>query len=283
MTTAVGPGVFKPSYARAPFVFAMAGAAALPGPVLADLMSVLEGTPASNKALLHRMSAGGSLQLTRVGRVGVYRMGGRLLTGFTAVRGDGSLRSSGWDGRFQALIYDIPESSRRARDRFLMAAFQVGYRSVRPGLLISPSDEHHLLAAIGDLGVQTAWITFPAEETSALVERVWQLDRFRAEYEEAVAAAQQVLDSLPEKTAPIDGATALRDLYDVVAARTALLLRDGALPAELTPPGWPADDLRILTAEIERKLAPAARVYVRAAIDRSPHAHLREPDGSWPD
>ena len=116
MPSDVGPGGFKPAYARAPFIFALARAQALPGPILIDLMTDLEGTSSSNKALLHRMTTGGALEVSRVGRVGIYRMAGRLLAGFTAVRGDGPLRSGAWDGRFHALIYDIPESRRRERD-----------------------------------------------------------------------------------------------------------------------------------------------------------------------
>lgn len=270
----VSPGVYKATYARAPFIFGMARARALPGPVLVALMTVLEGTPAANKALLHRMVEGGSLTLTRVGRVGVYGMAGRLLTGFTAIRGDGSLRSSGWDGRFHALVYDIPESRRRDRDRFLMAAFQVGYRSMRPGVLISPTDESHHLPAT-DLGLQSAWMTFPEDETPALVERVWRLDAFRAEYEEAIGEVERCLTRPLEK---LEGPDALRLLFEAVSPHTALLLRDGALPLELRPEGWPAGRLLAVVEEAERRLAPAASAYVNEQVSGSPYADLVEAD-----
>ncbi len=279
MPSDVGPGGFKPAYARAPFVFALARARALPGPILIDLMSDLEGTSSSNKALLHRMTTGGALELSRVGRVGVYRMAGRLLAGFTAVRGDGPLRSGAWDGRFHALIYDIPESRRRERDRFLMAAHQVGYRTVRPGVLISPTDEHQALGGLGDLGVLDAWITFSPEETPQLVAQAWRLEEFRAEYEEAIAAVEAILDSDLDR---MEGAEALRTMFASEALRTGLLLRDGALPDELTPADWPARRLVTLVDEAERRLGGAAVAYVQERIAAGPHAGLVEADLSWP-
>lgn len=275
----VGPGVFKPAYARAPFVFALARASTIPGPILVSLMSDMEGTPAANKALLHRMTAGGALELTRNGRVGTYRMAGRLLTGFTAVRGDGTLRSGGWDGRFHTLIYEIPEARRRQRDRFLMAAHQVGYRLLRPGLLISPTDEHHVLAGLGELGVVSGWITFPESDTPSIVSRAWRLEDFRAEYDDAIAALERTLTSDLEG---VGGAPALRLLYEAEAPHTALLLRDGALPSELTPPDWPAGRLAALLQEVELRLAPAAVAHVHAVIASSPHAHLVTTDDAWP-
>lgn len=266
-------GVFKPSYARAPFIFALARATVLPGPCLVALMTDLAGTSSSNKALLHRMTVGGSLTMTRVGRVGTYRMSGRLLAGFSAVRGDGRLRSGSWDGRFHALIYDIPEAHRRDRDRLLMAAHQVGYRSVRPGLLISPTDEHHLLDPESKARTLTAWITFPADEIHQVVARAWRLPEFRAEYD---AAIDDLTRTVATDLEQLVGAVALRTLFDAAATRTELLLREGELPDELTPPDWPAEQLRVLTQQIEQRLAPAAQAHVQAVIEASPYASLVE-------
>lgn len=272
-----GPGGFKPAYARAPFVFAMVRATALPGPLLVSLMSDIEGTEAANKALLHRMTSGGELTLERVGRVGVYRLAGWLLAGYTAARGDGSLRSSHWRGAFHALIYDIPEARRSERDRFLAAAHQVGYRAVRPGVLISPSDEHHLFPVPG--GVQTAWITFPGADLTALVARAWHTESFRADYERVIADLET---TLRQDLTGVRGAEALRALFRIATPRIELMLREGALPPELTPPDWPAPRLIALVEEAERRLGPAARAYVQHVLDSDPYAGLaqREPNPS---
>lgn len=274
-----GPGSYKAAYARAPFVFAMAKATALPGPILVGLMSDLAGSPSSNKALLHRMTAGGALELSRAGRVGIYRMAGRLFVGFAAVRGDGSLRAEAWDGRFHSLIYDIPESRRRERDRFLMAAHQVGYRTLRPGLLISPTDEHRALAGLADLGVLEAWVTFSEHEIGDIVTRAWRLAEFRHEYELAIARLETMLAADLEG---LDGVAAMQAMFESEGLRTGLLLRDGALPPDLTPPDWPAARLLALVQEAERRLDGAAVAYVERRIAASPHAHLVEADLSWP-
>lgn len=275
----VDPGGFKPAYARAPFVFGVARAVELPGPVLVSLMSDLDGTPAANKALLHRMTATGALELTRAGRVGTYRMAGRLLTGFGAVRGDRALRSAAWDGRFHALVYDIPESRRRERDRFLVAAHEVGYRTVRPGLLIGPTDELDTVGDTSGLGVQEAWMTFPERDVPDLVARAWRLGEFRAEYDHAVAALQVTLARDLERSA---GAEALRTMFEAKAMLTGLLLRDGALPAELTPPDWPAARVRDLVRSVEDRLWPAVLAHVDEVVRTGPHTHLVVSDESWP-
>lgn len=273
-----GAGGYIPAYARAPFVFAVARARALPGPILVRLMTDLEGSTSSNKALLHRMTAAGALELARAGRVGVYRMAGRLLRSFEAVRGDGALRTDAWDGRFHALIYDIPESRRRDRDRFLMAAQQVGYRTLRPGLLISPTDEHRTLDRPCDPGVLDAWISFAPHEIPQVVAQAWRVEDFRAEYDRAIATVESILSCGLEELAD---AQALRTMYACESLRTGLLLRDGALPAELVPPGWPAPRFAALVDEVERRLGPAVVAHVVEQIATSPHAALVEADLSW--
>ena len=74
----------------------------------------------------------------------------------------------------------------------------------------------------------------------------------------------------------------LRTMFASEALRTGLLLRDGALPDELTPPDWPARRLVALVDEAEQRLGGAAVAYVQERIAAGPHAGLVEADLSWP-
>lgn len=271
-------GGYKPSFARAPFVFGLTRARALPGPILVDLMSDLGGSPAANKALLHRMVTHGALDVSRVGRVGVYRMARLLLAGFIAVRGDNARQSEPWDGRFHALVYDIPESRRRQRDQFLASAFQAGYRMLRRGVLIAPTNLSATVIVPRPDDVTRGWLSVAEADLEGVVARTWQLDAFRAEYETEIARVKALLaDDLSSRSGP----DALRLLYAASSAQSGLMLREGFLPSELRPANWPAERLVALVSRVEERLSAEAVAHVAAVLASSPHRDLVEGDPSW--
>ncbi len=274
MGGSAGPGRagYTPSFARAPFVFAVTEASVLPGPVLVDLMSDLQASPAANKALLHRMVVADVLTVTRVGRVGCYRMGPAMLAGFALVRGDAP--PAPWDGRFHALVYDIPESRRRDRDRFLAAASRAGYRLLRRGVLIAPDDLSRTLAGTRPDEVTRCWLTFDPADVPRLVRRCWELDRFRPGHEAEVARLEALVATDLEA---LDGPAAFETLFGAVAARAALVLRTGELPPELVGASWPGQRLVTLVAEVDARLRVAARRHAAAVVAASPYAHLVAP------
>ena len=127
------PSEYLPALDKPPFLFAVTGATALPGPALVALMTTLDGSESANKSVLARMVEWGHLDVTRAGRVGVYRLAGTLLDDYEAIAT--RRRPAPWDGRLHALILDAADVGTVERERFRSAAARHGYRVLHPGLL----------------------------------------------------------------------------------------------------------------------------------------------------
>lgn len=268
---------FVSSFDTVPYAFGVAEASVLPGPILTRLVGDLGLTVPASKALLHRMTQAGGLTMERTGRVGRYAMTGALLERFQEFR-DGRPPRDPWDGRFHTIVYDIPEHDRLARDHLRTAAIRAGYRQVRPGVLIGPTDAAASLTPLaGANQLTTGWWTIDPDQVSGLVARCWDLDTIRARYETAVAATADLLTSDLERLAPAD---AYRTLHAAIRPVVALRLLDGPLPAELLPHDWPAGDLGRAFDRVAERLGVAAAAHVTGVIASSPHAGLVEADAA---
>lgn len=262
------------AFAKVPFLFGATEALALPGPILVHLLGDLGHGAASAKAILHRMVSIGLLDIERHGRVGVYRLSGRMRDGFETLRDGGA--GPGWDGRFHTLVYDVPESQRALRDSFLGAARRFGYRFLRPGVLVGLHDNS---AGLGDLlsmaSVVSGWWSVDPDASRHLIASAWRLD--------AVAASQtQAAERLEALRADdLAGAEALAVLQDATADAFGLLSDQADLPASWLPPNWPASRLEAALASAMRELGPAVSAYVHDLIDGSRHRHLVVADPAW--
>ncbi len=263
------PSEYLPALDKPPFLFAVTGATALPGPALVALMTTLDGSESANKSVLARMVEWGHLDVTRAGRVGVYRLAGTLLDDYEAIAT--RRRPAPWDGRLHALILDAADVGTVERERFRSAAARHGYRVLHPGLLIGAVDASAALAGwIDELGVATAWLDADPREQRGLVARAWQLDDLGRRYEDAVASGRAALAGAGEPT----GADALRLLHRITRPVTELAVRTKGLPAELLPEDWPLAELGAFLTEAYDRLEPAAGAYARAEVLAGPHASL---------
>lgn len=258
------------SISKVPFVFGACRARALPGPVLVRLLGDLDQTPAAAKGLLHRLVTYSLLDLTRHGRVGVYRLSGRLREGFESLR-DADAPTT-WDGRFHVLVHQIPESRRAERETFVHAALRFGYRQLRPGVLVGLTDAS---AGLGELltqaGVVPGWLEVDAPAAADIVDRAWDLPALAQRYAEAIAAAQR-------PTLDHQGAEAFRVLFDASTPGYLMLAEEGQLPRWALPPDWPAPRLTAALGELDATLGPAAAAHADAVMSESRYAQLVERD-----
>lgn len=271
---------YTPSFDKPPFVFGALRASALPGPLLIELMSVLDQSEAANKAILHRMSARGLLSIERRGRVGVYRLAGRMLQEYRQTRSRSE--PPPWNGSFHSLIYDIPETQRRRRDGFRALALRLGYRPLRPGILISPNDSWDALAEIAaSLDVVRGQLVIDPAQVCATVLRCWALPGLRDDIERTLREVR----ALPGP-ASLSGPDALRLLHCLMRPATELRLRAGNLPRELLPRDWPQRELDAEVTRLFEALLPVMQPWLVAAFTSSPHAGLvefeNEPDFDQP-
>lgn len=268
------PSRYYTAYDKPPFCFAVTGARALPGPVLVDLMGTLDLTPSANRSVLNRMVGAGSLGLERVGRVGVYRLAGRLLDDFTRIERGGTAEP--WAGRFHVLVDGQPERGRVDVERYRVAAVRLGYRPLRPGVLVAPRD---LSAPLSDvlrqLGVHGG--EWEVDDPHDVARRAWGLDTLARE-------GQRIADALDQTTAvehgtddaPTLGQDSFRRLHRISRPVVRWLVAVGDLPAGLMPDDWPGQRLCTLLADAHARHLPEARGFARAVADASRHAALVE-------
>lgn len=224
-------------------------ARALPGPVIVAVLAEHGYSSSSVHNQLVRMVNRGIITSRRHGRVGVYRLGEQLLSGFMDISGES--RAPGYEGRLHAAAYSIPETERLLRDRFQYTARYLGYRQLRPGLMIGFADGSAQLHAQLPLVAAPSWFeTFTIEP-----ENVDSARRMTAQAFELAAALQELpgleaqLSELscggaaPGGGVPEMSITKFFDLYFAVARA---VLAHPILPTELVGADQPARRFREL-------------------------------------
>lgn len=178
-------------------VFGALEATALPGPVLVAVLAEYGYSTSSVRNQLTRMVSRGVLQVEHQGRIGVYRRADMLDEQFNTFAGRG--RAPKWDGHFDAILYNIPETDRGARDRLLYTAERNQYHLLRPGVLIGHhnrfDDVAHVVGRLSD----PSWY-LPAtlrpdthDDARRMADVAFELPRARERVEICRAAVDRVL------------------------------------------------------------------------------------------
>lgn len=126
-------------------VFGCLRARGVPGPVIVNVLAEHGYSTSSVHNQLVRMVHRGILSSEKFGRVSLYRLSERMLSGFLDIAGERSAPE--FDGRFYAAVYSIPESARMLRDRFQYVGRMLGYRQLRPGVMLAFVDRGRDMAA----------------------------------------------------------------------------------------------------------------------------------------
>lgn len=126
-------------------VFGCLQASGLPVPVIVSMLREHGYSSASVPNQLVRMVQRGIISSERIGRVSIYRLSDHILSDFGDIAGDHVFPE--YQGRFHTIVYSLPEVERGLRDQLQYIARSLGYRQLRPGLLIGCADPSKLLSA----------------------------------------------------------------------------------------------------------------------------------------
>jgi phenylacetic acid degradation operon negative regulatory protein len=264
------PGEERPGHPAALVFFALGAAQVppeppLPGAVLLALLADLGLSEAGARSTILRMRRGGWLVSHRQGRTVAYAPSERILAGHRRRAATFSPPGPQWSGSFHALLVSVPEAARAFRDEFRRAAHIAGYRTMRAGLLVAPSDRRD---EIGDIlerippgaSVVPAWLALAADDTRAVANDLWDLaelaERYRALARHARTAAATARDGCAGGAEALHAfAAATLPIYRAVAD-------DPGLPAALLPPGWPAPELGAALGEALGAFGPAVGAHI---------------------
>ncbi|MGZ1491960.1 PaaX family transcriptional regulator [Brevibacterium sediminis] len=125
-------------------VFGCLQASGLPGPVIVSVLREHGYSSSSVHNQLVRMVQRGIISSERIGRVSIYRLSEQILSDFGDIAGDHVFPD--YAGRFHTIVYSVPEAERGLRDRLQYIARSLGYRQLRPGILIGFADQSRLLS-----------------------------------------------------------------------------------------------------------------------------------------
>lgn len=221
----------------------------LPGPVIVAILAEHGYSSSSVHNQLVRMVHRKILSSERTGRVSVYRLSERILSGFMDIAGD--REAPAFEGRFYAALYSIPESERMLRDRFQYTARMLGYRQLRPGLLLAFANRSHELSTQLPAVVAPGWAEFATiepEDTEVARRMTWRaFDLEKAALElpplDNELAALSLDGSQPGGGSPDMSLVKFFDIYYQVAQA---VMTHPILPPDLVGPDQPAIRFRAL-------------------------------------
>lgn len=265
-----------PSAGNVPFIFGVCAASALPGPILTSLLLDLGMSQPAARTLLSRLKNLGSLSVSHIGRVGIYRLAGRMASSFHRIR-RGPERHV-WDGQYRTIIFDIGESERALKDKLRYATNGLGFGQLRSGVLISPYDkaqqlDHLLHNEVLNGFIAYGTLKFDTATAKKVAMRAWDLAHIAAALDVAVRETQAKLyTQLP----PASDREAFQMMHQNAMSSLTVRLTDPGLPKELLPDGWAAVTLDEALAAFNKSLAAQVGAHISAVIDASPHSDLVE-------
>lgn len=235
----------------------------LPGSYLVEILGALGMSVSGARSYLARAVGDGRLASRRRGRQTVYSPSDALLRRFRTIR-RGFGDHPDWEGRFHVVIYDIPETRRSERDALRTAAFDEGWASPRPGVLLGVhppggwADPAICFAGRLDVDLDTA---------RGLAARAWPLDEAAQRIRHLAARIEDIRTRYHDLDVSDVSRPAL--LARVVATHemlsNATRLRGAlpALPSQILPVDYPQDVMARITAELNGPLMASGE---RAAI-----------------
>ncbi|MFD4180947.1 PaaX family transcriptional regulator C-terminal domain-containing protein [Rhodococcus sp. NPDC058514] len=179
--------------------------------------------PSTTRAALSRMVAAGDL----VSANSMYLLGARHLDRQVLQEALVNPRRVPFDGRWDMVVVVVSGREAAARGVLRTTLAEHRYAELREGVWMRPANlTGHDLPPLGEVHRFAA----VPEDAAALVEQLWDLDAWAAEARLILAAL-----SAPEHS---------QQRFMAAAAAVRHLRTDPALPDELLPENWPADELR---------------------------------------
>lgn len=247
--------------------------APLPGPVFVRLLGDLGLSEGAARSVILRLRQAGWLTSVRAGRVVGYAPSAAALARLRRHAKEPTAAGPAWDGSFHAIVIRVPERRRSFRDGLRRVAAIAGYRSLRPGLLIAPSDRRAEIAPAldqtpTDASVLFAQLRLSVKDSRGVAAALWDLDELADRYRALALAARNA--AVTARRCPPIGPAALRALATVNLPIFEAFGDDPDLPPELLPSAWPELELRSALSDLLDRLAPEVDSYIeRLRIDHA--------------
>lgn len=202
----------------------------LPARALVSLAELFGIGPGTMRTALSRMVAAGEVA-TDAGR---YRLSGRLLDRQQSQDTGRAPPIEGWDGAWHTVVVVADQRDLAERRRFRARMLDHRMGELRPEVWMRPSN-----TPAPPHGPSWLVTTGPLTTDTGLTERLWDLGT-------VAAAGHTLLDDLDRLRADTDwdDPASIPELFVASAAVVRYLRAEPRLPPVLTPPDWPADELR---------------------------------------
>jgi phenylacetic acid degradation operon negative regulatory protein len=218
---------------------------------LAELFGIAGGTM---RTALSRMVTTGEIEAD----AGWYHLAGRLLERQRAQDIGRRPPARAWDGRWHTVIAAADQRDLADRRRFRAVLTDHRFGELRPDTWLRPAN-----LSVPDLGPAAIVLTGAlaasggATDERALVARLWDLDALGE-------SARRLLDRIGHLRATTDltDHESIPETFTVAAAIVRFLRSEPLLPAQLTPPDWPVDEVRRSYDDLERDLQATLRSFL---------------------
>jgi len=239
-----------------------------PVAALVKLLAPLGVAPPAVRTAVSRMVRQGWLHPTRLPAGPGY-----LLTPKAARRLDEAAAriyrttKNHWDGRFDLIVIDAP-NSRRDRLRLSSTLAFLGYGTLDEQTWVATRPGEDVDAVLADAGIRyerfTATHAAGPTGATSLVRRAWDLTEIAQAYDRFVTELQPIVTTVSIRSTD-EAAYAAR--FRLVHAWRTFLFRDPQLPPALLPERWAGSSAAAFFDRHAARLRPAADRYVDRCLD----------------
>ncbi len=224
---------------------------ALPVAKLTKLGELFGIEPGTMRTALSRLRRDGTLELADTR----YRLVGPLLDRQRSQDLGRRALTTTWSGRWHTIVPADRTRPLEVRRAFRTRMENHRFGELRPEIWMRPAN---IDPPSADSGVILVTGSLDGRDANDLAGTLWDLPAIGR-------AATILLDRCEAQIAGLDwsGPSAIVPSFHTAAATLRLLRRDPLLPAELQPPGWAPDRLRIAYAELERLQQDAIARFLR--------------------
>jgi phenylacetic acid degradation operon negative regulatory protein len=175
-----------------------------------------------------------------------------------------------WDGKWNIVVYSIPETMRDARDRMRIDLGWMGYGPLGDSTWISPHDRtKEVIELLQRLGISEYVQIFNAynvgsTDPMSIVARCWNLNKIHEKYAEFVNEYRPKLEEHRrrlETGGKIEPSECFVERFNLIHEYRKLPFLDPDLPKELLPENWLRPEAATLFNEYHHSLTEKANEY----------------------